>query len=139
MTWSPTANSLPASQRKAGPSRRPAARSRERAASLRWSTSARPRGDHHRLVEAVAGASRPPVADQLVDCRFERGGEGDAPVVAIDRHRFVHVAVAELVEGGSLPGAGLAAVDAQLDRVPGGESGEGAACFDLGQLAGVAD
>ena len=88
----------------------------------------------------AGGAGGEPVIDELLSKLRAAGGGGDAAVPIEEGEGTVDVSVAQLVESVSFDGVLLAAV---LDRRHGaegvGEGGEGAAGFDLGELAVVAD
>src|SRR4051794_13608348 len=92
-------------------------------------------GDHHR----VALGTRP-VVDQRSAGGGGAGRDGDPPVLAVGARPLLDLAATQRVERLAVPGLSLAADLVQLAGVEATPEGaEGAARFDLGQLAIVAD
>jgi hypothetical protein len=95
-------------------------------------------GEHHGLFAVGAGVM--PLVHELVLDSVGVGRVVDAAVGLIGVERLVGVALPELRERSALPRLVLASVLGELRGFdPFGESGEGAAGVDLGELAGVAD
>src|SRR5205807_9846069 len=95
-------------------------------------------GDHQMVAAGLAGG--PPVVDELFPDLVGGVGLVEAVVGLVGGEGDVGVSVAELGQGVAFPAFSLAAVLGELDGVKaGGEGGEAAAGFDLGELVVVAD